>query len=155
MRLLPSALLALALLSRPAAACDLPPRAEALRDAVLAQVNAERSAKGQRPLTAATALTQAAQSHACDSADRNRMGHDGSDGSTLATRVKREGYRFREVAENVAQGYANADAVMQGWMASTGHRRNILSPDLQQAGVGIAIGGNGDLHWVLNLGRPR
>lgn len=155
MRLLPSALLALALLSLPAAACDLPPRAEALRDAVLAQVNAERSAKGLRPLTAAPALTQAAQSHACDSADRNRMGHDGSDGSTLATRVKREGYRFREVAENVAQGYPSPDAVMQGWMASTGHRRNILSPGVQQAGVGIAIGGNGDLHWVLNLGRPR
>jgi len=154
MRLVPSVLLACALLSLPAAACDLPARADALRDAVLAQVNAERSAKGLRALTAAAALTQAAQSHACDSATRNRMGHDGSDGSTLATRVKREGYRFREVAENVAQGYPSVESVMQGWMASTGHRKNILSSGVQQAGVGIAIGSNGDLHWVLNLGRP-
>lgn len=155
MRLVPSAFLALALLSLPVAACDLPPRADALRDAVLAQVNAERAGQGLRPLTTAPALTNAAQAHACDSATRNRMGHDGSDGSTLATRVKREGYRFREVAENVAQGYPSADAVMQGWMASTGHRRNILSPGVQQVGVGIAIGSNGDLHWVLNLGAPR
>lgn len=155
MRLVPSAVLAFALLSLPAMACDLPPRADALRDAVLAQVNAERAGQGLRPLTAAPALTNAAQAHACDSATRNRMGHQGSDGSTLATRVKREGYRFREVAENVAQGYPDPASVMQGWMASTGHRRNILSPGLRNAGLGVAIGSTGDLHWVLNLGTPR
>lgn len=154
MRLLAPVLLALSFLSQPAAACDLPPRADALRAAVLEQVNSLRAGQGLRPLSAAPALTKAAQAHACDSAARNRMGHRGSDGSTLATRVKREGYRFRAVAENVAQGFPDPAAVMQGWMGSSGHRRNILTPDLREAGLGIAIGGNGDLHWVLILGTP-
>ena len=155
MRLVSIALLALALQSTPALACTQPPGAAALRAAVLDLVNSERAGRGLAPLRMAPALQQAAQSHACDSAGRNRMGHDGSDGSTLANRAKREGYRYRELAENVAQGYPNASAVMQGWMGSPGHRRNILSSGLREAGLGIAVGGNGDLHWVLNLGRAR
>jgi uncharacterized protein YkwD len=155
MRLVSIALLALALHSTPALACTQPPGAAGLRAAVLDLVNSERAGRGLAPLRMAPALQQAAQSHACDSAGRNRMGHDGSDGSTLANRAKREGYRYRELAENVAQGYPNASAVMQGWMGSPGHRRNILSSGLREAGLGIAVGGNGDLHWVLNLGRAR
>lgn len=145
-------LLALAL-AHPAAACTLPAKAKALAAETLAAINAERQAKRLAPLTADPRLTKAAQAHACDSATRNRMGHDGSDGSDLADRATRAGYAYREIAENVTQGYASPRSVTQGWMNSAGHRRNILMRNAKEAGMGIAVGPDGDLHWVLKLGR--
>jgi len=147
------AALCLALATSPAAACTLPADAKALAAETLAAINAERQAKRLAPLTADPRLSRAAQDHACDSATRNRMGHDGSDGSDLGDRAARAGYAFREIAENVAQGYPSPAAVTRGWMESRGHRRNILMRNAQDAGIGIAIGRGGDLHWVLKLGR--
>ena len=150
----PLATLALILaFATPAAACRLPAGIAALAEDTLAAINAERQAKGMAPLSPETRLQEAAQAHACDSATRNRMGHDGSDGSDLGTRAARAGYAYREIAENVAQGYPSPQAVTEGWMNSPGHRRNILMRRASDAGVGIALGSNGDLHWVLKLGR--
>lgn len=150
-RLVLSVILALA--ATQASACPTPPKAAAMTDATLVAINSERRAKGLRPVSPDPRLTDAAQSHACDSATRNRIGHDGSDGSTLADRARRAGYRYREIAENVAQGYPSPASVTQGWMDSPGHRRNILMRAAEDAGLGLAIGADGDLHWVLILGR--
>lgn len=138
-----------------ARACTLPPAAENMASATLAAINAERSQRGMAPLATDPRLTSAAQAHACDSATRGRMGHEGSDGSTLADRVQREGYRYRSIAENVALGYPGPAAVVQGWMGSSGHRRNILTRNARDAGIGLAVGRDGALHWVLNLGAAR
>ena len=147
-------LLALAFtIANPAAACRLPQDAQTLIQTGLTAINAERRAKGLGPLRQEPRLQRAAQSHACDSATRNRMGHDGSDGSDLADRATRAGYDYREIAENVAQGYPTPQSVTKGWMNSPGHRRNILMRRATDAGLGVAIGADGDLHWVLNLGR--
>lgn len=140
-------------LAHPAAACSLPAQAQSLITNGLAAINAERQAKGLGPLRQDPRLQEAAQAHACDSATRNRMGHDGSDGSDLADRAERAGYDYREIAENVAQGYPSPQSVTQGWMNSPGHRRNILMRRAEDAGLGVAVGSNGDLHWVLKLGR--
>lgn len=136
-------------------ACTQPQGAEAMAKATLAAINTARSERGMAPLTPDARLTSAAQSHACDSAKRGRMGHQGSDGSTLADRVQREGYRYRNIAENVALGYPDPAAVVQGWMGSTGHRKNILTRNARDAGIGLALGRDGALHWVLNLGAAR
>lgn len=150
----PSVLFALllALLPLQARACTLPPAAESMVSATLAAINAERDRRGMAPLATDPRLTSAAQAHACDSATRGRMGHEGSDGSTLADRVQREGYRYRSIAENVALGYPDPTAVVQGWMGSSGHRRNLLMRNARDAGIGLALGRDGALHWVLNLG---
>jgi len=38
-------------------------------------------------------------------------------------------------AENLARGYPTADSTVAAWMASPGHRANILDPALTQVGV--------------------
>lgn len=136
-----------------AMACTRPDIAATRPDAVLAEVNSFRQSKGLHPLVADGRLQAAAAEHACDSAARGRMGHSGSDGSTLSDRVLREGYRYRTIAENVAMGYPDARAVTGGWAESRGHRRNMLMRDAEDAGVGVAADRNGRLHWVLVLGR--
>ena len=146
---------ALLLAGGPALACRLPEGAARLADATLAAINAERGQRGMALLDPDPQLTAAAQAHACDSAARNQMSHRGSDGSNIARRVQREGYAYRVIAENVAAGYRSAGAVMQGWMNSSGHRRNILDRTARDVGIGLATARDGTLHWVLNLGSRR
>ncbi len=81
------------------------------------------------------------------------MTHTGADGSTVAVRVDRTGYEWSILAENVAYGYSDAATVMAGWMASDGHRRNILSPHVD-LGVGLAYGADGRAYWTQVFGTP-
>lgn len=148
---LAAAVLAPMLLSA-AAACQSPAGAGGMVQQTLAEVNAFRQARGLVPLQADPRLQQAAQVHACDSAARGRMGHDGSDGATLADRVGRTGYPFRAVAENLAAGYPDARSVVRGWVDSRSHRQNLLMRDARDSGIGLARDGRGALHWVLVLG---
>ena len=44
---------------------------------------------------------------------------------------------------------------MAGWIASTGHCKNIFSAALTELGVGYAEGGAYGKYWVQDFGRPR
>jgi uncharacterized protein YkwD len=92
-------------------------------------------------------LVSAAQQHSDDQARVSRMSHTGSDGSTVAVRVDRVGYPWQSLAENVADGYPDVTTVMARWMASDGHRRNILSANVD-LGVGLAHGADGRPIWT-------
>jgi uncharacterized protein YkwD len=132
----------------------------AVRTAVLSRVNAERRAAGLAPLAANTLLDRAAQRHAEDMLRRSYFSHKGLDGSTILERVQATGYPARTVGENIAEGQFSVDQVMEGWMDSPGHRRNILERNFRELGVGVARGVSepGRRHriiWVQNFGRKR
>jgi uncharacterized protein YkwD len=59
------------------------------------------------------------------------------------------------VAENIAAGQRTAPEVVDGWMNSPGHRKNILSRDVSQIGIGFATGGEYGTMWVQVFGTPR
>ena len=132
-----------------AAACPTPARARADGAAVLALVNSQRRQAGLPPLAASPGLTRAAQAMACDLAAQGDIGHRGSDGSTLAERLRRNGVAAGLMAENVASGQQSPEAVVQAWMASPHHRANILRPGLGFLGLGLADGAQPV--WVLDL----
>ena len=54
--------------------------------------------------------------------------------------------------ENIAYGYTSADAVMQGWLNSPGHRANIENPSYRAIGVGAAASSAGRLYWTQEFG---
>ncbi len=143
-------LLAFLLSASPAFACGMPDDVGAVRDAAIRAINAERSAAGLGPVRENAALTRAAQGHACDSANRDKMGHVGSDGSKLATRIKREGYRFRIAAENVGYGFRSPQSAVAWWMNSPPHRKNILTGGMREVGIGVAYSDGRTPHWVMN-----
>lgn len=66
------------------------------------------------------------------------MGHTGSDGSTIESRIDDVGYYWIDVAENVAAGQASVRSVMASWMSSRYHRANILSRNYRMFGCGYA-----------------
>jgi uncharacterized protein YkwD len=116
---------------------------------VVRLVNAERAKVGCAALTADKRLDTAAQKHAADMQKNNYFSHTSLDGRTFVDREHAEGYPSPG-GENIAEGYPNAAAVMDGWMHSDGHRRNILDCSFTTIGMGVTTTG---WYWVQDFGR--
>ncbi len=78
--------------------------------------------------------------------------HTGRDGRGVVTRARRAGYGGNFVGENIACGYPDAAAVVDGWMTSPGHRANILRPEFREIGVAAALDDEGTPYWVQVFG---
>lgn len=127
---------------------------------VLELTNLYRQQVGFQPLTLNQKLTQAAQGHSENMANSDFVGHVAPNGSNMSDRVRATGYQYWTIAENVAAGHSTPDAVLEGWMNSSGHRANILNPDLKEIGIGYYHLANDtgmvnyDHYWTQNFGTP-
>ncbi|MEU9351047.1 CAP domain-containing protein [Streptomyces griseoloalbus] len=119
---------------------------------VVELVNAERAKAGCSPVKANSTLTEAAQKHSEDMAASGSMSHTGSDGSSPGDRITRAGYDWSTYGENVAYGYSTPEQVMAGWMASPGHKENIVNCAFKEIGVGLAQPGD---YWTQDFGTAR
>ncbi|MGW4025998.1 CAP domain-containing protein [Streptomyces sp. NPDC005009] len=119
---------------------------------VVELVNAERGKVGCSPVKVNATLTKAAQDHSEDMAASGNMSHTGSDGSSPGDRITRAGYGWSTYGENVAYGYSTPEQVMAGWMASPGHKENILNCAFKEIGVGLAQPGS---YWTQDFGTAR
>ena len=128
-----------------------PPRAGVAQQ-VVALVNVERSRAGCGPVSVNAALRRAAQDHSDDMATRDYFSHTSPDGVTFAERIRAAGYQGGAIAENIAAGQTSAKDVMRGWMASPGHRANILTCSYRDIGVGYATGGSYGTYWTQTFG---
>ena len=150
-----------------AAGCVVPPAApptsppgqgeapppQAWQVEMLASLNSLRAANGVGPLAGCATLDLAAQRHSEDQAAQAVMSHTGSDGSTPWERMGRAGYLgWTAAAENIASGSRSVAGVIDAWMGSEGHRRNILDPTLVHLGLGLAYDAKGVTYWTQNFG---
>ena len=118
--------------------------------AVLKEVNALRAAKSKSALSYSNKLEAAALGHATDMARKGFFGHKGSNGSKTSQRVKAQGYCWRYVAENIAQGQDSLKEVMRAWAQSPAHYKNMMNRKARQIGM---VKGPGE-NWVMVLARP-
>ena len=119
-------------------------------------INAQRRRQGLRPLVYNPQLDRMAKIQAENMARYQKMAHVIPDASlpSLGDRARYVGYVYGRLAENVALGYPNAETVVEGWMNSSGHRRNILDGEVVETGVGIARSAAGGLYYCQVFGRP-
>jgi len=68
-------------------------------------------------------------------------GHDPPDGSSPFIWLRLNRYHYLQVGENLAVGLESPEILVDAWMASPGHRGNILSPDYQDVGIAFIDGG--------------
>jgi hypothetical protein len=70
--------------------------------------------------------------------------------------VTRAGYQWTAVGENVAEGPGTAEDVMAGWLASSGHCANIVSPRYSEMDVALVVNDQDDdgVYWTLGLAAP-
>ena len=124
------------------------------QDQMLATVNDLRTAAGAPPLTLCARLTATAQDYATLMATTGHYGHVGPDGSEPWDRMTAHGYQWRGAAENIAAGFDDVSAVMDGWRNSPGHYANIVDPSFEHVGFGWATGAKGQFgdYWVQNFG---
>lgn len=113
-------------------------------------VNQARSGGGQVAIHENALLSEASELHAADMADHGYFSHTGRDGSSVADRAGDAGYEWRWIAENIAQGFDDEEAVFEAWMASPGHEANIMNSQAVEFGIGRQGG-----TWVMVLGAPR
>ncbi|SEK97311.1 Cysteine-rich secretory protein family protein [Roseovarius nanhaiticus] len=133
--------------------CLLPAASFAAEDVSAAASPALSEIRGRNnlpPLETSAALARAASAHAEDMATNGFFSHTGSNGSGIGDRARAAGYGFCFIAENIAKGQGSLDQVIEGWMGSTGHRRNILAENAREFAVAR---GDGAI-WVMVLGRP-
>jgi uncharacterized protein YkwD len=95
-------------------------------------------------------LRRASREHSADMAARNYMSHTNPEGIGPGERASAAGYH-RWSGENIAMGYPTAEAVVDAWMSSEGHRANILNCESRAIGVGAAEGARG-MYWTQNFG---
>ena len=122
---------------------------------ILFHVNAARAAQTLPPLRWNDRLGATAAAHAADLQRCRQLTHEGCDGSTLPQRAAKAGYTFRRISENLALCPCDAAGVVQLWLLSDGHRRNLLDPDVTELGADTRVDA-ADLRrqqWVLVMGR--
>ncbi|GLE10115.1 hypothetical protein PINS_up022110 [Pythium insidiosum] len=129
------------------------PPSNSLQQRMLEAVNAERAKLGLAPFCTNGKLQRAAQLHSEDQANNNFMDHTGSDGSSMTDRMERQQFKWGAAAENVAAGQVDIASVMESWMNSEGHRRNILG-DYKFFGMGYATNPSSTYthYWTQDFG---
>jgi uncharacterized protein YkwD len=118
--------------------------------------NQIRSREGLPPLRANTRLMLAAQTQAEQSASLGKMAHvlPGARYPRPEDRLDASGYPWRAFAENIAMGQRTMSDVIEAWMKSPGHRKNMLSPNYTEMGTGYATDESGRAYYVQVFGRP-
>ena len=80
-------------------------------------------------------LETAAYNHSKDMNDKKYFSHEAPDGSDAADRIKRAGYNWITYGENIGQGFSNEHRVINGWLGSPGHCRNIMNKLYREMGI--------------------
>jgi uncharacterized protein YkwD len=97
------------------------------------------------PLEPNDKLMTYAQAHADWMASNNRLRH-----SSMRDIMK---LGFSRAGENIAWGQKDARTVLNSWLWSPGHRRNIMSTSYTQIGCGARKDSKGRLYWCVCFGR--
>ena len=106
------------------------------------------------PLQINDKLNLAAQGHSEDMAARGFFEHDNPDGVTASERMRAAGYRGRITGENIAMGQPTPRRVVDAWLDSPGHCKNIMNPSYREIGIGFFKTNNRGPWWTQNFGAP-
>jgi uncharacterized protein YkwD len=106
--------------------------------AIFEATNRARVAAGLAPLEYEPNLEVLAQAHARDMALRNYFSHDCPDGVLMWDRWQALRVPYVNWAgENAAMGQETAQEVVDQWLSSPGHRRNMMHAEAQYCAVGV------------------
>ena len=112
---------------------------------VIRLVNEIRVNNGLKPLTYDWELSRVARYKSQDMKDNRYFSHNSPVYGSPFQMIRNFGISFRSAGENIAKGYSTPQAVVNGWMNSSGHRANILNAGYTHIGVGYVANGN---YWT-------
>jgi uncharacterized protein YkwD len=126
-----------------------------MRAAVVCLINQQRTQRGLPTLTVSSQLNNSAQAWNKVMVASGNFTH--GVGDAFANRIGAAGYDWQDAGENIATGYLTPTAVVDAWMASPDHCRNILDPSFRNIGTGEAPAGvgavsSGPATWTQDFG---
>jgi uncharacterized protein YkwD len=133
------------------------------KELIFSRTNQFRAQEKRAALKTNPQLTEAAQAFAQYLAQSDKFSHT-ADGKEPWDRTAKAGYQHCIILENIAYEYSSAGFTTEdlasrfvtGWENSPGHRRNLLDPDVQDIGVGLARSSRtGRYYAVQDFGRPK
>jgi uncharacterized YkwD family protein len=107
--------------------------------------NQERAKYGLAALKVDTALSQVAREKSLDMNKNGYFSHTSPTYGSPFDMMKQFGISYQYAGENIAMGQRTPEEVVQAWMNSEGHRKNILSANFNYIGVGYVEQGN---YWT-------
>lgn len=119
---------------------------------LLDATNAERTKAKLPMLKIDPALLRMAREQSRLMADAGQISHE-VNGQTFTIRIQASKYPLQSAGENCAEGQETPAAAVAGWMLSPGHMANLLSPEFQDLGVGIATSKAGVRYYTQVFGR--
>lgn len=123
--------------------------------AILNYVNQHRAENGLPPLVLSADLGTAADYHSEDMATNNYFSHVLSDGTTWSENIQSYGYDQNTWrGENIAAGNSDPYQTYLQWLNSPGHNANMLNPNFQAIGIGMAENPSSDwdYYWTQTFG---
>lgn len=112
---------------------------------VIDLTNEQRRKNGLSNLQPDTALSNVAQEKSNDMQAKNYFSHTSPTYGSPFDMMRDFGVTYNSAGENIAMGQRSAEEVVNAWMNSEGHRKNILSPNFTHIGVGHTSQGN---YWT-------
>jgi len=113
---------------------------------ILSLINEHRRSIGKSPLQLINQASAEATKHSTDMAfGRTPFGHDGFD-DRWDDLTKKMG-KLAAMAENVAYGHIDAKQVVDLWINSAGHRKN-LEGNFNFTGIGLAQSQDGTIYFT-------
>jgi uncharacterized YkwD family protein len=112
---------------------------------VIDLTNAERRKHGLPELKADVQLSNVAREKSKDMQAKGYFSHTSPTYGSPFDMMRDFGISYKSAAENIAQGQRTPEEVVQAWMNSEGHRKNILNADYTHIGVGHETKSN---HWT-------
>jgi uncharacterized YkwD family protein len=107
--------------------------------------NQERAKNGLATLKVDTALSKVAREKSLDMSKNGYFSHTSPTYGSPFDMMKQFGISYQYAGENIAMGQRTPEEVVQAWMNSEGHRKNILSANFNYIGVGYVESGN---YWT-------
>lgn len=102
------------------------------------------------PITWNDKLEDAATKHSNDMWNRRYFSHISPEGTKPGTRIDNAGYTWSAFGENIAYGYKTEKEVVEGWIKSPGHCKNIMNKNFKETGVART-----GLYWTQEFGTKR
>jgi hypothetical protein len=113
---------------------------------VIRMVNQVRERGGLKPLRENPRLTDMARAHSKDMMKNEYVGHFSPEYGSVDERASRAGIGSVDVMENVVVNPSIKKGVEE-LLSSPVHRRNIIDPEFNRIGVGVAITRKGNQTW--------
>ncbi|HBF5909902.1 CAP domain-containing protein [Clostridioides difficile] len=111
-------------------------------------VNVERAKAGLNPLTLDSSISNVATKKSQDMIDNNYFSHNSPTYGSPFDMLKKFGISYNTAGENIAMGQKTPKEVVNAWMNSEGHRKNIMNPNFSKIGVGVAQKSGGSIYWT-------